>query len=288
MERAAYQYSVVRLVPDVVRDEARNVGVLVQPVSGGVLKFKFLDRARSVDSPDFSKAFGVAEHFREQLSACSVSGLEIGRVSSPLDSTFLSKAVAEFNGTLQVTPPRGMLAVSIEEAVNKSFATFVRRPNEAAIALATKEDQPLVTSPSVLRRRLWSAFSRTRLLRKGFVKRKYTVSGSHAKWTFDIGYERDELSLVNVVALTSPDANTNLGRCLVFKGMLEEVRASHNDVHGIAVLAEGIALSTGDRRHARAILRDAEVEVLPISKVDALVERVQRDFEPELAGIGAS
>ena len=286
MEREAYQYSVVRLVPDVVRDEARNVGVLVQPVSGGVLRFKFLDRASSADSPDFSKAFGIAEHFREQLTKCSASDREIGRVSSPLDSTFLSKAVAEFSGTLQVTPPRGMLAASIDEAVSKSFATFVSRPSELT-STVVRGDQPLLTSPSVLRRQLWSAFSRTRLLRRGLVKRKYIVSGSHAKWTFDIGYEREQLSLVNLVALTSPDANTNLGRCLVFKGMLEEVRASRTDVRGIAVLAEGSGLNTGERRHARSILRDADVEILPVSKLGALVERVQREFEPELAGINA-
>jgi hypothetical protein len=78
-----------------------------------------------------------------------------------------------------------------------------------------------------MRIRLWEAFERRALITPKRVKRQVVLKGKHAPWTFDLGYRNGKYNLINSLALNSSVSETNLGRALVLKGMIERFKKSH-------------------------------------------------------------
>lgn len=272
-----YQYVVVRYVPNVIRDEGVNVGVIVRDLGTGGYQFRFLSRSATVRKLWPTADQRLVGHFERQLARAQAANGQIPGIQTPeelflrLDAEFFSRARAEFNGNLQLTEPRGLLSKSLEEALREAYETYVALPQGAARPINYH-----ALAPYQLRERLWTAFERRNLLRRGFVERQLVLKGKHAPWTFDLGYRNGRLSVINSIALDAPLLETNLGRSLVLKGMLEEVRATE-DVQGIA-LARLPKNGSGGVAEALEILRDADIQVFETKMLGDLVDSVERDL----------
>ena len=267
------QYVIVRYVPNVVRDEAVNIGVIIRGVGSSHFDFKFLPRSATIRkiSPEADQQ--LVKNFERQLTLSKREDRPVGIIGHPTEPEFFVKAMREFNGNLQLTEPRGLLAADLGEALHQVYSMYVAeqgvsRPiNYQAIA------------PYTTRERLWSAFDRQRLIRPGFVKKEMTVKGKHAHWTFDLGYQNGGLKLISSVALNAPTEETNLGRALVFKGMLDDVKHEVEKVRGTAVvqLPKPNAPAPG-AKGAQEFLRDSRVHVVDLSNIAEFVISVQRDL----------
>jgi len=273
MER--YQYSVVRFVPNVVRDEGVNVGVIIKEAEGAKFVYRFLPRGATVRRlwPDADER--LVNNFAHQLRAAQVQDRPLEGIGHPSDRVFFQLARAEFNGNLQLAEPRGMLAESIEEVLSRIYDTYVAEPKSGPRPINYQAIAPYQT-----RARLWSAFQKKRLLRPGLVRRQYVLKGRHAPWTFDLGYKNGGIKLINSVALNAPTAETNLGRALVFKGMIEDVKAAQETrVKSTAVVLLPQPQGKGPgAREAQEILTDARIEIYNIAELAQLVERVEREL----------
>jgi hypothetical protein len=278
-----FQYSIVRYVPNVVRDEAVNVGVLVRAVDGTAFTFRFLPRASAVRKLWPGADQRLVRLFEKQLKNAlneSPSLLPsthplVERFGNPRDADFLARARTEFTGNLQLTAPRGYIASNIDSAVKWAYSEYVEEP-----AVGSRPINYQSIAPFTLRTRVWSAFEKRNLIAPTRVERQRTLQGKHAPWTFDLTYHNGALNLINSIALDAPSLETNLGRALVFKGMIDDVIASSkDDVHAIA-----IAKTSNDPTHspgseqAEIILRDADVEIVDATQLSAFVERVEKEL----------
>jgi hypothetical protein len=277
-----FQYSVVRYVPNVIRDEAVNVGVLVWEVDRPLFEAKFLPRSSAVRRlwpsadqqlvPRFQRELKLATSTRQ----AAFDGLDlplIERFGHPTDATFLVRARAEFTGNLQLTEPRGYRAATIAEALQWAYATYVEEPPSGPRPINSQE-----MAPMRLRERLWSAFERRSLISPGAVRRQFVINGKHAPWTFDLAYRNGSLNLVSSVALNAPTPESNLRRALILKGMLEDVRGT-SKTHGIAVvqLPRDHGVSAG-AHEAESILKDSRVEIVNIGQLNEFVDRVATEL----------
>jgi hypothetical protein len=267
------QYVIVRYVPNVVRDEAVNIGVIIRGVGSSRFDFKFLPRGTTIRkiSPEADQQ--LVKNFERQLSLSRKEGRSIGIIGHPTEPEFFVKATREFNGNLQLTEPRGIVAADLNEALHRVYGMYVAEQG------ASRPINYQAIAPYTVRERLWLAFDRGRLIKPGFVKKEMTVKGKHARWTFDLGYQNGGLKLISSVALNAPTEETNLGRALVFKGMLDDVRHEVEKVRGTAVVQLPKPKSPAPgAKEAQEFLKDSHVHVVDLSNVGELVASVQRDL----------
>jgi hypothetical protein len=275
-----FQYVVVKYVPNVLRDESVNVGVLVRKIDGGDFASRFLPRAAVVRKLWPNADTQVVRHLERELektrqAQLSLEAPTLGRAGSPLNSDFFTRAREEFTGNLQMTPERAVTADDLDAALQWAYDTFVAEPPTAARPINYQALAPMQT-----RDRVWRAFERRDLIGPKRVQERVVIKGKHAPWTFDLAYRNGALHLINSLALNAgPEAN--LGRALVYKGMLEEVEAkSSHGVQGIAVVQPP---KPGQREEsasteARAILTDAGIDTYDVADVDELTTRVEQDL----------
>jgi len=280
-----FQYAVVRYVPDVVRDEALNVGVIVRSIDGGEFTFRFLPRSSSVRRLWPGSDRMVIRHLENQLGPHNTLGqLSLGEVKPlpgiglPHEAEFFARACDQFNGTLQLTQPRGLTSDTLPAALAWAYRTFVAEPDTGSRPVNYQ-----AMAPSQLRERLWSAFQRKHLIAPGRVSEKFVLDGRHSPWTFDLGYSNGAVHVINSIALTSKVAETNLGRALLYRGMIEEVLDKAQGLRGIAVVQSQSDEQAPGAREATAILDDADIEVVGFGEMATLVSRVERDLAQHLA-----
>src|SRR4051794_19614257 len=93
-----FQYAVVRYVPNVVRDEGINVGVLVREVHGDGFNYRFLPRSATVRKLWPPADTRLVANFERQVGLAARTGEGIGLVGHPSSRDFFEKARSEFNG----------------------------------------------------------------------------------------------------------------------------------------------------------------------------------------------
>jgi hypothetical protein len=259
-----------------------NVGVIVRDVESGELTYRFLPRGAVVRRLWPTADTQIVRHFERALSRTrewqlSLNPPCLGRVGDPSAPEFFAKARREFTGNLQMTPERGVNAESIDAALAWAWVTFVAEPPAAARPINYQNLAPITT-----RERVWKAFDKRELIGRDLVRKQPVYEGQHAPWTFDLAYENGALHVISSLSLAA-GAQANLGRALVYKGMLADLGARRQDVQGIAVVQLPKPEQQDDAASHRAvgILRDAEIETYDVSAVDELAERVQDELRTQ-------
>lgn len=274
------QYVVVRYAPNILRDESVNVGVIVRDPKSGAFEYKFLPRSGVVRKIWPSADTQIVKHLERALgrtreTQMSLMPATLGRSGSPSDPAFFEHARREFTGNLQLTIERAVEAETLDDALQWAYTTFVAEPAAGARPINYQALAPIQT-----RERLWRTFERRNLIGPKRVRERAVYQGTHAPWTFDLAYKNGAVHLINSLALNAgPEAN--LGRALVFKGMLEEVAArASDDVKGIGVLQwpKPELREEAAANRAAAILRDAGIETYDVADLGSLTTRVAEDL----------
>jgi hypothetical protein len=278
MNTLPFQYSVVRYVENVVRDEPVNIGVIVRDQTLTEATAKFLPPA-AVSRKAGSRAVSLTLGLQQSLRASDFD--PVGSAQMLRAPHFFDDARREFHGNLRLSEPRGVLAESIEQATDRVFASHVAEPQP----IASVEVSATQLSPSRMRGRLWSAFSRAKLFEPGKAQKEYAVRGRHATWMFDIGYRNGALSLVNALAIGTDNPQTNLDRALLYKGMVSEVREeSKEKIHPIAVISPpSLKHTSGAYAEAQGILTDANIVTFALRDVQTLARQAQVELDLSLA-----
>lgn len=268
----SYQFAVVRYVPNVVRDEAVNVGLVLRALDSKAFHFRFLKRSATVRKlwPDADQA--LVTHFEKQLTRAVKEDAPLGGIGHLAEPNFFERAQNEFNGNLQLTSARGLLTnAPAEEVLRELYQTYVADPSAGPRPINYQ-----AIAPHRTREKLWRAFEREDLIGRNRLADKVVLKGRHAPWTFDLGYKNGAYNVINSVAINAPTAETNLGRALVLKGMFEEVQqVAKSDIRMRAVVESGKSEDVAGARPAKAILADAGIEVTEMSDLAELVEKVR-------------
>jgi hypothetical protein len=277
MKTLPFQYSIVRYVESVVRDEPVNIGVIVRDQTLTEARAKFLAPA-AISRKAGPKAVPLTLGFEESLRASDFD--PIGSAAIVRAPRFFDDTRREFHGNLRLSEPGGVMAESIEQATEHVFASHVAEPRPTAQI----EVSAAPLSPSRMRGRLWSAFNRVELFAPGKAQKDYAVRGRHATWKFDVGYRNGALSLVNALAIGTDNPQTNLDRALLYTGMVSEVREeSKEEIHPIAVISPPSKLDSTAYAEAQGILTDAEIVTFALQDVRTLARQAQKELEFQLA-----
>jgi hypothetical protein len=250
--------------------------VIVRAVGSKYFDFRFLPRSATIRkiSPEADQK--LVKNFERQLAVAQEKGTAIGLIGHPSEPEFFSKALREFNGNLQLTEPRGLIVENVAAALEEAYQMYVAEPAAGARPISYQ-----AIAPYQLRERVWSAFERSHLIRPGLLKKAYSVKGRHARWTFDLGYQNGSTRIISSVALNAPTGEINLGRALVFKGMIDDVKDEVEKVRGTAVVQLPKTRTAPGAKEAQEFLKDSRINVIPSSDLDELVNTVRKELGVE-------
>jgi hypothetical protein len=277
MTSSAYQYSIVRYVPNVIRDEPTNIGVVVRDQARSEAGARFLQPA-TLSRKVGSTALALALAFQETLRASVLEPL--GSVPVLLQEKYFDDALREFHGNIRFSGPAGIIASDLEHALNRIFSTFVKEPEQPSVVRASSA--PL--SPFKMKQKLWSAFKKADVFHTGKAQMDFPIQGRHAMWRFDVGYKNGAVSVINALAIGTSTPQINLDRALLYKGMVLEIQeAEKQAVHATAVIPQPPTDSTQTAyTEAQQILVDAGIVTYAIEDVASLALQVRAEINPLL------
>lgn len=116
-EKTACQYVVARFVPDEVRDEPINIGVILQSSSDKTSAFRFLSH--------FDRISMFLSGEKVSMLEAVVRGLKKELQGKALKKSFLESLSENYRHSLQFTEVRGVLSSDPKLEVDRLFNTFV-------------------------------------------------------------------------------------------------------------------------------------------------------------------
>jgi len=235
--------------------------------------FKFLPRSDAIRKLWPRTDQKLIMHFQRQLQRKQQEGGLLPELG--LRADFFEHAQKSFTGNLQMTAPRGMLGANIDAVLTKTYTMFVAPPEMGARPINYQS-----LAPYRLRNKVWTAFEERGLLGRAGVEREAIINGKHFPWTFDLAYRNGRANVINTIALNSGIAEINLGRALVYKGMVEEISNAHG-VRATAVveLQRVLADHAPGASEAQKLLSDADIRVVPIDRLDRFVIDVEAELK---------
>lgn len=204
MNKLACLYSIVRYVPDLVKNEARNIGVIVQCRDAGFIDCKFLTNlhyklgtsATNVDNKiikayinEFSSKF---KHFSSFPSTNAIFSEEF------LKESYLDDLANNGLGKIQFTNPQGCLADNPKEELEYLFKSYI------GDEYITKEKKVKRTR---LKTELRNEFKKRKILvtktkdKKGYFRENVEIIGkrSKVKHSIDFALDNGKLYLIETV-----------------------------------------------------------------------------------------
>ena len=181
-DRVACEFLLLRWVPDVVRGEFANVGVILREARPeGRMLVRFARSWRRVRAVDPGVDAGLLEEIAEELAQRLPAVMQDGG-TRPL----LEVLRSSFSNGLQVTEPRACLAETLEAEMGRLLAMYVEPigvTREARVLAAATGRAAIVRGM----RREFEGAGVWALLRKGIAAAEYTGVGDRLR--IDCGYE---------------------------------------------------------------------------------------------------
>ncbi len=265
-----FKYSVVRYVPSVVRDEAINLGVLLETHNPPGLYLRFLGsmsrvRRRHPDA-NLLALRHLSEHFQKLEHEADPNQPVFDFAKSPgVTLDILHKG--SLDTSFQVTAPRATQGDDPIAELNEVFELFV-----AEAPSADSKDRTAL-APSRFRRLVANRLRQSGLVNENRLQPQFQAAGTVQPWIFDFGQRNGSLTLVQSLVLqTIPDEAMN--RALLLQARVEDVaEAEHTAPRTIAVTDEVVPESP-----AWKYLDHHRVKMVSVNNGDA----IKALMEPEL------
>jgi hypothetical protein len=240
-ERLQCEFSLVRYVPDVVKGEFANIGVLLrEPGPQGSVTVRFTRDWSRVRCIDPGADVPLLESLEAEIAQRLRGGVELKVNSKPMLETLEDT----LSNSVQLTEMRGTLAESVPAEMEQLLRMYVE-------PLKSESGRRKQSGRAAIASEMRTAFERAgawRLMRKRIAAAQYTQAGDPLK--LDCGYRNGRVRMFQAVSLES-------------------------DVEG----AKGLAYSANALREGMARVEGAELELTAIvERISTVSEEEQYRF----------
>jgi Protein of unknown function (DUF3037) len=267
----AFRYRILRYVPNLLRDEWVNVGVLLEELPGTRLSAQSARREiRLIDEDaEIARVRRLHPGLDEALLR-SLPGEFEARLRAPSDqvAVYLDKLDQTLSNTLQFGPHTAVLGEDFDGELERLFREQVAAPRTARVGV-------IETTTQWIRRRIDEVFRRRRILAR--LEKKVRVdefTGPGDPTRIDYGYRfngtRGYMQIVPLKGDTS--------RAKVFAYTAECIRRSIDHAEFVALTEADPA--TGNMRHefVKRLFDDQRIAIVPPAQLDRFAE----DLRPRL------
>ena len=205
-DRLACEFFLIRYVPDVVKGEFTNIGVLLREVGAGTAVVRFTRDWSRVRCMDAGADLGLLEAMEGEIAArLAPGGADFKPVIQVLEDTLAN--------SLQITPARACLAESISAELDQLMRMYV----EPLKSVAEKLDRRR-TGRTAIVGAMRTEFERAgvwALMRRRIAASEYTAAGDPMK--IDCGYRAETgTKLVRMFHAVSLDGDLEAAKVLAF------------------------------------------------------------------------
>lgn len=262
------EFFLLRYVPDAVKDEFVNIGVVLlerEADGAGFAEVRFTRDWRRVKCLDSAADIEMLEALEEELQ----KGLKDARDRE----TLLGRIKDSFSNLVQISPAKACLAASPQEEIGRLAQMYLepaQRPGKRGI----------VTGRQLIFHRLRDAFEQAgvwKLMRKKIAAAQYTFKGDPLK--LDCGYRPNgEVKLFHAVSL---EADVDAAKVLAFSypqiaegiARLEKAKASLT-----AIVEDSLDRSDEPIAFALEMLERSKIAVAAQSELPRVAEVARREL----------
>jgi len=194
----SYSFVVARYLPDIVKNEPTNIGIIIHSTKDKTVYGKFIENFRS-----FSRKYSDTNiNFVKDI-------VEGYRGKNKVDSDdYLLKLSKDFQYNLRFTrPPSGIIAVTPEQALEKLFKQYIsiETKSEPRKTLTRQQLRGMVTKEIKVQK-----FDRT------WIQPKQKIPGKIHDFVFDYGFKNGKVSdLLHTVSFDiNPDKTLTYAKAL--------------------------------------------------------------------------
>ncbi|MFB3922266.1 MAG: DUF3037 domain-containing protein [Terriglobia bacterium] len=258
-------FFLVRYVPDIARDEGLNIGLFLYSQQEEYLDCLFTDDFRRVrdfhPQADLELLKALPEHFEQQIK----------EREKELD-VFIREMQESYSNLIQVTPPRGCLAVDPQAELENLYSRYVG----TRVAPAIEQD-----SRMRIKQRLNDALARAGVLDR--LERRvpaYRWTHEGDPFSFDFGYmpllvdgkPNGHIKFVHALSLKRDNDLAATLKDRILKVRAKEPAGLTAVVGGLPAAEDEIANST------RTILEEAKIVIQPLAGVKVFAESIRREL----------
>ena len=271
------EFSLIRYVPDVVKGEFANIGVLLRDTQGNTTTARFTrdwSRVRCLD-PDADLA--LLESLESEITERLANGVQLKTNAKPILETLDDS----LSNSVQMTAMQGTLAESLPAELDQLMRLYVeplkipsarRRPSgRAAIAAHMRSEFE--------RANVWQ------LMRKRIAASQYTQPGDPLK--IDCGYKKIDqigfkdlsVKMFHAVSL-STDVETAKSLAYSAEALREGVQRSEGAALELTAIIEPLAAVSDAEEYAFGIsvMEREAIRVLTINDLARVAETAQREL----------
>ena len=258
-------FFLVHYVPDVVRGEYLNIGVLLYSPKENYLGCLFTDDLRRVKRfhprADLDLMRELQQDFEQQIDEHS-DNLE----------SYLQWMEQAYSNMLQIAPARTCLLRNPEAEIQELFERYVGPRVEGPLPMDTRLRVKQRMRMALVRANVWER------LEKRVPVERWTQPGD--PFTFDFGYRPIELAgkpngHIKLIHALSLKRDAELAKVLVYT--MEHVR--RHEPAELTAVVEGPAAGDDEAANlSRSILQDGGITILPVTLADEYAQSIRREL----------
>jgi Protein of unknown function (DUF3037) len=267
-DKRQLEFFILRYVPDAVKEEFVNIGVVMfEPGANGngFADVRFTKDWRRVWCLDPQADVEMLEALERELRRQIVDAHD--------REVLVRKLQDSFSNTIQVTATKACQAEEPKTEIETLAKLYFEAPKLERPRILSEREQIIS--------RMQSEFERAgvwKLLMHGVPVSAYTKPGDHFK--FDFGYRvGDVIKLFHAISLKrSVDTAVMLAsRYPMISSRMAEV--SKADPFLTAVIDDGLERSDAEINFALEMLHDAKVRITPVSEMPAIAELARQELQ---------
>jgi hypothetical protein len=267
--RIQCEFSLIRYVPDVVKGEFTNIGVVLREAGSKTAVVKFTrdwGRVRRMD-PDADLA--LLESLESEIAERLLAGVELKVNAKPVLETLEDS----LSNSVQLTEMRGTLAESLNAEMDQLLRMYVE-----PLKLRGAKQQPSGRAAIVAEMR--SEFERAgvwRLMQKRIAAAQYTQPGDPLK--LDCGYRNGLVKIFHAVSLEN-DAEGAKGIAYSAAALREGVLRSHGTALELTAVVESLASISDAEQYAfgKSAMEREAIRVLTVADLATVAETARREL----------
>lgn len=264
--RIECEFALIRYVPDPVKGEFANIGVVLRSGDGDAAAVRFTrdwGRVRCLDP-------GADVEMLEALEAEIAERLARTREG---EKPVMDVLVDSLSNSVQVTNMRGTLAESLPAEMEALLRMYVESTRAAKVRRAT-------SGRIAIAGRMRSEFERAgvwTLMRKRVAARDYTGPGDTLK--LDCGYRNGQVRLFHAVSLES-ETETAKGLAFSMQGLRAGVERVEAAALELTAVVEPVAAVTDEELHRFGVglMEKAGLRVLTVTDLGRVAETARREL----------
>jgi hypothetical protein len=261
-ERRACEFFLLRYVPDAVKDEFVNVGVVLLEQGGPYAEVRFTRDWRRVRCLDPEADVAMLESLEEEIRERMLEGGGGQR-------WLMERMQDTFSNAVRLTAAKAVLAESPQEELGRLAEMYLERPRRTAKAAGGRTEIFRAMQREFVRQGVWEA------MRHPIAAREYTRKGDPLK--IDAGFRPNGvLHMYHALSLTT-DVNAAKGLAFSYPRLREGVQRLEGAETALTAIVES-EFEDGDEESlfARETLRESGIHVAGLSEMPGIAESVRQ------------